>query len=123
MDQQEILQAVLQSEELPTLPVVASKLILLMSKEETTLSDIANLVSRDVALSSKILKVSNSAFYSFPQQIGSIQQAVSILGINAVRSLVLSFSFLTVRKGSYQNSFDFKKFVVILFRISCCHKN
>jgi two-component system cell cycle response regulator len=110
MDQQEILQAVLQSEELPTLPVVASKLILLMSKEETTLSDIANLVSRDVALSSKILKVSNSAFYSFSQQIGSIQQAVSILGINAVRSLVLSFSFLTVRKGSYQNSFDFKKF-------------
>ena len=110
MDHQDILQTVLQSEELPTLPIVASKLILLMSQEETTLADIANLVSRDVALSTKILKVSNSAFYSFPQQISSIQQAVSVLGINAVRSLVLSFSFLTVRKGRYQNSFDFKKF-------------
>ncbi len=110
MNQQEILQTVLQSEELPTLPVVASKLISLMSKEETTLADIAKLISRDVALSTKILKVSNSAFYSFPQQIGSIQQAVSILGTNAVRSLVLSFSFLNIRKGSYQNTFDFKKF-------------
>ncbi len=110
MEEQEIIQIVLQSDQLPTLPVVASKLISLMSKEETTMADIANLVSRDVALSTKILKVSNSAFYSFPQQIGSIQQAVSILGTNAVRSLVLSFSFLNVRKGSHQNSFDFKKF-------------
>jgi len=110
MEEHEIIQAVLHSEELPTLPVVASKLISMMSKEETTLADIANLVSRDVALSTKILKVSNSAFYSFPQQIGTIQQAVSLLGINAVRSLVLSFSFLNIRNGRYQSSFDFKKF-------------
>lgn len=108
--QKEIVDTVLRSDELPTLPVIASKLIYLMSQEETTLSDIANLVSRDVALSTKILKVSNSAFYSFPQQIGSIQQAVSILGINAVRSLVLSFSFLNIRKGKKRQTFDFKKF-------------
>ena len=105
-----ILESILSSEELPTLPVVASKLIHMMSKEDTTLADIAQLVSKDVSLSTKILKVSNSAFYSFPQQIGSIQQAVSILGINAVRSLVLSFSFLTIRKGKAQSSFNFKKF-------------
>ena len=78
---------------------MASRLITLMADEETTLADIARLISRDVALSAKILKVSNSAFYSFPQQIGSIQQAVSILGTNAVRSLVLSFSFLSTGKG------------------------
>ncbi len=110
MKEQEILQTVLQSQDLPTLPVMASKLITLMAHEETTLADIAKLISRDVALSAKILKVSNSAFYHFPQQIGSIQQAVSILGTNAVRSLVLSFSFLNSDKGDFQNSFDFKKF-------------
>ena len=85
MDKIELLKAVLNSEELPTLPTVASRLISLTSKEETTLSDIADLVSQDISLSAKILKVSNSAFYSFPQQVGSIQQAVSILGTNAVR--------------------------------------
>ncbi|THB77706.1 MAG: HDOD domain-containing protein [Desulfobulbaceae bacterium] len=110
MNKQEILQAVLESDELPTLPTVASKLISLTSKEETTLTDIAELVSQDMSLSSKILKVSNSAFYSFPQQIGSIKQAVSVLGTNAVRSLVLSFSFLSMKGGRKPSKFNFEKF-------------
>lgn len=110
MKTETILESVLQSEELPTLPTVASKLISLTSQEDTTLSDIAELVSRDISLSAKILKVSNSAFYSFSQQIGSIHQAVSILGINAVRSLVLSFSFLKIKSGKRTSQFNFHQF-------------
>ncbi len=110
MEQQEILKTVLKSDELPTLPTVASKLVSITGKEETTLTDIANLVSRDMSLSSKILKVSNSAFYHFPQQIGSIKQAVSVLGTNAVRSLVLSFSFLSIKGGKKKSSFNFETF-------------
>lgn len=110
MNKNDLLQAVLTSEELPTLPTVASKLITLTAREDTTLSDIADLVSQDISLSSKILKVSNSAFYSFPQQIGSIKQAVSILGTNAVRSLVLSFSFLTIKGNKKKSQFNFTKF-------------
>jgi diguanylate cyclase (GGDEF)-like protein len=91
---------------------VASQLISLTSREDATLGDLGELVSRDLSLSAKILKVSNSAFYSFPQQIGSIQQAVNILGMNAVRSLVLSFSFLRIRGGKTQSRFDFEKFWV-----------
>ncbi len=110
MNKNDLLQRILQSDELPTLPTVATKLITLTSKEDTTLSDIAHLVAQDISLSAKILKVSNSAFYSFPQQIGSINQAVSILGINAVRSLVLSFSFLTMKAGKAETRFNFKRF-------------
>lgn len=110
MNVDHILQKVKSSEELPTLPTVASKLISLTSKEDTTLSDIAELISKDISLSAKILKVSNSAFYSFPQQIGSIHQAVSILGTNAVRSLVLSFSFLSIRSGKKASQFNFELF-------------
>ncbi|MBT8334422.1 MAG: HDOD domain-containing protein, partial [Deltaproteobacteria bacterium] len=61
MSQNDILQLVLESDELPTLPTVASKLISLTSREDTTLSDIADLVSQDISLSAKILKVSNSS--------------------------------------------------------------
>lgn len=110
MQPEDILKTVLSSPELPTLPTVASALISLTAKEETTLSDIADLVSKDIALSAKILKVSNSAFYSVPQQIGSINQAVSILGINAVRSLVLSFSFLSIKGEKKSDRFDFQQF-------------
>jgi two-component system cell cycle response regulator len=110
MNKDELLQCILESDELPTLPTVASKLITLTSKEDTTLADIGELVSQDISLSAKILKVSNSAFYSFPQQIGSIKQAVSILGMNAVRSLVLSFSFLTMKAGKVESRFNFEEF-------------
>ena len=107
---EEVLERILQSSELPTLPVVASKLLTITAKEETTLTDIANLISRDVALSSKVLRVSNSSFYSFPQQIATINQAVSILGTNAVRSLVLSFSFLNLRSKNSSSRFNFNQF-------------
>lgn len=110
MNAETTLKKVLQSDELPTLPTVASELITLTSREDTTLADIADLVSKDISLSAKILKVSNSAFYSFPQQIGSIHQAVSILGTNAVRSLVLSFSFLSIDSGKKLSNFNFKQF-------------
>ncbi|MCK5071330.1 MAG: HDOD domain-containing protein, partial [Desulfocapsa sp.] len=110
MNKEETLAAVLSSDELPTLPTVASEIITLTAREDTTLTDIASLVSKDTALSVKILKVSNSAFYSFAQQISSINQAVSILGINAVRSLVLSFSFLTINGGKKPTHFDFNQF-------------
>ncbi|MBU1139928.1 MAG: GGDEF domain-containing protein [Proteobacteria bacterium] len=110
MNQEQTLAAVLHSDELPTLPTVASEIITLTAREDTTLTDIGDLVSKDTALSAKILKVSNSAFYSFPQQISSINQAVSILGINAVRSLVLSFSFLSIKAGKKRGHFNFETF-------------
>lgn len=109
MTQQEVLNFVLASDNLPTLSTVASRLISITAAEETTITDIANLISKDISLSAKILKVVNSSFYSFPQQIGTIHQASSILGTNAVRSLVLSFSFL---KPDAQNKdgFDYALF-------------
>jgi diguanylate cyclase (GGDEF)-like protein len=109
MNQEEVLKTVLASDVLPTLSPVASRLITITANEDTTISDIADLVSKDISLSAKILKVVNSAFYSFPQSIVTIQQAASILGTNAVRSLVLSFSFLQPRRSDDGN-FDYSRF-------------
>jgi diguanylate cyclase (GGDEF)-like protein len=104
-----VLKTVLQADVLPTLSPVASRLISITAKEDTTISDIAELVSKDISLSAKILKVVNSAFYSFPQSVVTIHQAASILGINAVRSLVLSFSFLQPSRNN-DGSFDYTRF-------------
>ncbi|MDD2464071.1 MAG: GGDEF domain-containing protein [Desulfobulbus sp.] len=104
------LSTILSSKDLPTLPIIASKLLILTAQEDTTLTDIAELIAQDMALSTKILRVANSSFYSFPQQIASINQAVSILGLNAVRSLVLSFSFLSLGNRKKKSHFDFEKF-------------
>ena len=110
MNKQDLLTDMLASDRLPTLPPVASQLVALIANEDTTFTDIANLVSKDIALSAKILKISNSAFYGFPQQIGSINQAASILGTNALGSLVLSFSFLSIGTEDNKSQFNFEKF-------------
>ncbi len=109
MNDEDIFEEILASDNLPTLPVVASRLLTLIADEETSLADIAELVSMDIGLSSKILKVVNSAFYGLPNPIGSISQAVAMLGSNAIQNLVLSCSFFNM-KGTTETSFDFEKF-------------
>lgn len=111
MSENAITAKILQSKELPTLPDVATKLLTLTAKEDTNASEIAAVVSQDVSLTAKMLKVVNSSFYNFPQQISTINQAVAILGTNAVRSLVLSFSFLQIKiHRDAAKNFNFQKF-------------
>lgn len=107
---EEVLQQVIDSGALPTLSTVASTLINITGKEETTIYDITKLISQDVSLSTKILKVVNSSFYNFPNEVGTIQQAVAILGTNAVRSLVLSFSFLNMERPEHGQGFNYERF-------------
>ncbi|NOY14531.1 MAG: GGDEF domain-containing protein [Deltaproteobacteria bacterium] len=107
---EEVLQQVIESGSLPTLSTVASKLINITGKEETTIHDITKLIAQDVSLSSKVLKVVNSSFYNFPNEVGTIQQAVAILGTNAVRSLVLSFSFLNMERPLHGKGFNYERF-------------
>lgn len=107
---EDVLHHVIESGSLPTLSTVASKLINITGKEETTIYDITRLIAQDVSLSTKILKVVNSSFYSFPNEVGTIQQAVAILGTNAVRSLVLSFSFLDMERPKHGEGFDYQNF-------------
>lgn len=109
IEKEEILKAILFSEELPTIPAAAAQLVSLLTKEDTEMADIADLISMDVSLSSKILKVVNSAFYSFPNEIASISQAVNLLGLNAVQNLVLSVAFFSL-KGRDDVNFDYKRF-------------
>ncbi|MDD2463886.1 MAG: GGDEF domain-containing protein [Desulfobulbus sp.] len=104
------LQNILTSADLPTLPAVASKVLELTALEEVPLIEVITLITQDIALSAKILKVANSAFYNFPQQIGSVQQAVSLLGTNAIRCLVLSFSFLSMGQEKKTPIFDLNTF-------------
>ena len=110
MRPEDVLKSVMASDSLPTLPTVASKLVSMTSKEETTIKDIADVISKDVSLSAKLLKVANSSFYSFPTKIGTINQAVSVMGTNAVRSLVLSFSFLNIRPSKRNDIFNYDRF-------------
>ena len=110
MTKDEVLKTVLESPSLPTLPTVAYKLISISSNEEIGMKDIAYLISKDASLSAKVLKIANSALYNLPCKISTIQQAASRLGMNAIRNLTLSFSFLSVKAKNKKDVFNYENF-------------
>ena len=81
-------------DELPTLPAVLPKILSLIESNRSSASDIADAISSDPAMTSKILKVANSAYYGFSQKVASISKAVPLLGFNMVRSLALSIGVI-----------------------------
>ncbi len=77
-------------DELPTLPTVVPRILSLMEEASSDVEKITEAISHDPALTSKILKVANSAYYGFPQKISSLERAVALLGFNMVKSLAVS---------------------------------
>ncbi|MBZ0106541.1 MAG: HDOD domain-containing protein [Sulfuricella denitrificans] len=75
--------------QLPSIPAVVQELIISFEDPDLDSQHLAEKISHDQAISAKVLRVANSAFYGLPRQVGSIQEAVVVLGFGAVRSLVL----------------------------------
>ncbi|MBD3218217.1 MAG: HDOD domain-containing protein [candidate division Zixibacteria bacterium] len=77
---------------LPTPPVVFSRINESISNPNSSAYQIASIISEDPAMSAKILRLSNSAFYGIRNEITSVKQAIITIGLEAIRSLVLSTS-------------------------------
>ncbi len=77
---------------LPTLPSVALRVLELCQREQLDLHPIAELISKDPALSAKLLRTANSPIFALRREVSTIANAVGLLGLNAIRTLVLSFS-------------------------------
>ncbi|MDD5673152.1 MAG: HDOD domain-containing protein [Chitinivibrionales bacterium] len=96
---------------LPTLPQVATRLISIINKPSTSFSDVAFVVGQDMALSAKILRMANSAFYGVPRTVSTVQNAVAILGLKVITTLVVSLTvFDLFPKESKKLLFDRKAF-------------
>ncbi len=80
---------------LPSLPSIAIQVLDLAQKAEVDIAEIARVISKDPALSSKILRTVNSSFYGRSQSISTISHALVILGLQSVKTLVLGFSLVS----------------------------
>jgi len=96
---------------LPTLPTVVAKMIELVDNPKTSAASLARLISTDQALTAKILKLANSAYYGFPREISTVNMAIVVLGFNTVKDMGLSLSVFQVFKEAEGNVlFDVSKF-------------
>lgn len=97
--------------DLPTLPVVFQELFKMMRDPDIQVPVLAEFIARDQALTAKILKLVNSAFYGRPSQITTISRAVVIMGFQAVRSAALAIGVFEHFKGvASVEAFDLRRF-------------
>jgi len=96
---------------LPTFPVILNKCSELLQDPFVSTSKMAKVISKDQSITSKLLRLVNSALYGFPHRISSVNQAILILGFNNIRTLILSFSvFDTLLKDNKSLGFDMGEF-------------
>lgn len=77
---------------LPSLPSAVAELNETLSEPDCSLSDIGEVVSSDPAIAMKALRLVNSAYYGLGNEIGSVEQAVNLLGPKVIKNLVLTAS-------------------------------
>lgn len=85
---------VVNADNLPSPPTVATEILRATRDEGVSLSKLADLISRDPALSAKFLKLANSSLFPSNADVTSLDQAVMRLGIKTVKLMALSFSLV-----------------------------
>ena len=110
MMKQDLLDRLLRSPQLPSLPAIALEVIDLVQEKDVNIKQIANTIQHDPALSSKILKTVNSSFYGQAHTIGTISHALVVLGLNSVKTLALGFSLVSNLKEAGGDGLDHFEF-------------
>ncbi len=78
--------------DLPVLPQVAAKVLEMVQNPTTITADLEKIITRDQAITAKILKIANSALYGLRCSVSTVSQAIVVVGMTTLRSLVLTAS-------------------------------
>ncbi|AEA33453.1 HDOD domain-containing protein [Hippea maritima] len=96
----EFLSTLTSNIQLFSLPEVQSNIIMLIN-EEAPFKKIINEIQKDAAITTKILKFANSAFFGLKREIKSIEKAAIMLGTEEILGISLSISYLNFFNSSY----------------------
>ena len=75
---------------LPSIPSLFNDIIEKLQKEDTSVEEIGPIIAKDLAMTAKLLKLVNSAFFGLRRQVSSPIDAVTYLGLDTIKSLVLA---------------------------------
>ncbi len=97
--------------DLPTLPSIARETRRLVDDQSSTMSDLVDIIEKDIALSGRILRIANSAYYGVPRKIDNLKMAMVILGMNEINNLVMTVAIMRLFPSSKGRvSFNMSKF-------------
>lgn len=94
----ELKRVILSVCDIPAVPHVALKVIRLIDAPGTRLDEVQKAIMADQALTSRILKIANSAYYGLRHNVNTVSEAVAIMGFNTLKSVVLAAATREVYK-------------------------
>ncbi len=77
-------------EAFPTMPAAGSKLLALLEEPEVSVHEVEDILRYDPGLTANVLKLANSAYFGIPARIGSVKQAIILLGLKRLIQLVIA---------------------------------
>ncbi len=93
--------------DISSLPEITTRVVAVVENPKSTARDVHEIIRNDPALAVKILKVVNSAFYGLPAQVASLDRAIVMLGLSAVKNIALAASLSRLfRPGAISTRFD-----------------
>lgn len=98
------------STDLPSLPAVAVEILDLAQSSTSTMAQVADVVSYDPALASKLLRLANSPLYGQRRKSNNIREAVMLMGLNSTMMLALSFTLFTSLNKQLERGLDYNCF-------------
>ncbi len=83
-----------RAKDLPSLPALYYELVQAIDDPDSSIGEISSLISRDQSLASRLLRLANSALFGLPMQIGTLDEAVQLIGLSEIQNLALVTSMI-----------------------------
>lgn len=107
-DRRALMRMIRGTRTLPTLPAIVDRLETLSQSPRTTPREMARVIASDQVLTMKLLRLVNSPFYGFAREVSTVSGALILLGVNVVKSLIISASIFEMMErhvvGLWQHS-------------------
>lgn len=97
-------------DELPTLPSIVYELSQVINDPMSSTTDIEKIMSNDQSLTTKVLKMVNSAYYAIPGGVTSLSRAIAYIGYDTIQQLVLGSSIIEALGVRGPSEFDMNEF-------------
>ena len=111
LNQQDLTAEIVKKlDELPTLPAIVYELSKVINDPMSSTADVEKIMANDQSLTTKVLRLANSAYYAIPGGVSSLQRAISYIGYDTIQQLVLSASVIKALEVKGPSRFDLNEF-------------
>ena len=90
MENTNLEKILLKVESFPSMPAAGAKLLALLEEPEVSVNEVEDILRYDPGLTANVLKLANSAYFGIPAKIGSVKQAIVLIGLKRLVQLVIA---------------------------------